>query len=137
MKPTRAGESGESLVEILIALVIIGLVVSAYFATFWTSSTGSTTHRSLVTADAVLRDYAEAIKRAVRDPDPTPGAGCGAPSSTTFTVTYTQLAGFPVSSNPAVIAQPCPPPATVQHEVLTVTLPSGMQRSMTIEVRTP
>jgi hypothetical protein len=135
MNPTRESESGESLVEILIALVIIGLVVSVYFATFWTSSIGSTTQRSLVTGDAVLRDYAEAIKRAVRDET----SGCGATSPTTFTVTYAPPAGsgFSVSSNPSVVAQPCPPPATVKQEQLKVTLPSGVQRSMTIEVRTP
>jgi type II secretory pathway pseudopilin PulG len=133
MKATREDESGESLVEILIALVIIGLVVSAYFATFWTSSTGSATHRSLVTADAVLRDYAEAIKRAVRDSS----TGCGAQTPTTFTASYTPPTGFTVSSNPSVVGRTCPSPATVQQVQLTATLPSGMQRSMTIEVRTP
>ena len=48
------------------AVVIIGLVVGAFFATYTTQGSGSTAHRTLVTADGVLRGYAEATKSAVR-----------------------------------------------------------------------
>ena len=36
--------------------MIIGLVVGAFFATYATQGSGSTAHRTLVTADGVLRE---------------------------------------------------------------------------------
>ena len=60
-------ETGDTLLEIILAIVIIGLVVGAFFATYATQGSGSTAHRTLVTADGVLRGYAEATKSAVRD----------------------------------------------------------------------
>jgi prepilin-type N-terminal cleavage/methylation domain-containing protein len=129
---TQRSEHGETLVEILVALVIIGLVVTAYFATFSTSTTGSTAQRSLVTADAVLRTYAEKTKDAVR----TQCLG-----GSTFSVPYSPPGGFTV--NP-LSAQSCPPSSTSSTAsqpwspiVLTVTLPNAKQESMSIVVRTP
>ena len=87
----RRSESGETLLEIIMALVIIGLVVSAYFATFSTQASGSSLQRNLVTADGLLRNYAEATKSAVR-------ANCG--TSPTFTPTMPTLpTGFSVSAS--------------------------------------
>ena len=63
---SRRSEAGETLLEIIMALVIIGLVVSAYFATYSASALGSTSQRDLVTADGLLRRYAESIKGAIR-----------------------------------------------------------------------
>jgi hypothetical protein len=82
MRTFRRSEAGETLLEIIMALVVIGLVVSAYFATFSTQSSGSTAQRNLVTADGLLRDAAEGTKSAVR-------MDCG--SSTTFTTTTVSL----------------------------------------------
>ncbi|MET1003368.1 MAG: hypothetical protein ABWZ15_16285, partial [Acidimicrobiia bacterium] len=59
-------ETGDTLLEIILAIVIIGLEVGAIFATYATQGSGSTAHRTLVTADGVLRGYAEATKSAVR-----------------------------------------------------------------------
>ena len=61
----RDHQAGETLVEILVALVIIGLIVSAYLATYSTGALASKAHRDLVTADGVLRNYAESVKDAV------------------------------------------------------------------------
>jgi type II secretory pathway pseudopilin PulG len=134
MQHHRHDESGETLVEIVLALVCIGLVVSAYFATYWTSSTGSVTQRDLVTADAALRNYAESIKDAVRDTT----AGCGQASPTTFTAAAPALpGGWSLQSSPSVVGQSCPARTTVLPVQLTVTLPSHETRSMTIEVRSP
>ncbi len=72
------------------ALVIIGLIVSAFFATFSTQGSGTAAQRNLVTADGLLRDYAEATKSAVR-------MDCG--SSTTFTTTTSLPTGFRVASS--------------------------------------
>ncbi len=117
------------------ALIVIGLVVSAYFATFSTQSSGSTAQRNLVSADAVLRNYAETIKSAVRDA--VNGCGRANPPPTTFTANFTPPQGFAVSSSPSVIGQACPAVTTAQPEQLTVVLPNGTSRSLDIDVRTP
>jgi type II secretory pathway pseudopilin PulG len=119
----QRSESGETLLEIIMALVIIGLVVSAYFATFSTQGKGTAEQRNLVTADALLRDYAEATKTAVR-------TDCG--SSTTFNTTTTSLpAGFfvPPGTNQC--------PSNVATVNITVRMPNGTTRVLAIEVRKP
>ncbi len=70
-KRRGADEAGDSLVEIVLALVIIGVVIGAFVATFSTGATASSTHRKIVTADVVLRNYAEQIKS--DDPRLSPG----------------------------------------------------------------
>ena len=66
MHRSRSDEVGDSLVEIVMALVIIGVVIGAFVATFSTGATASSAHKNLVTADVVLRNYAEAAKTAAR-----------------------------------------------------------------------
>ncbi len=113
-RQTRRSEEGETLLEVVMALIVIGLVVSAYFATFSTQSSGSTAQRNLVTADGLLRGYAEATKSAVR-------SDC--PSSTTFTTTTTSLpAGFGVASS----TNQCPQDASTPRQVdIAVGLPGA------------
>ena len=125
----QRSESGETLLEIVMALVIIGLVVTAYFATYSTSAMGSTSQRDLVTADGILRHYAETIKGAVRH-------DCA--SSTTYTTTSTSTtvpANFLVTVNPGT--QNCPAATTVQPIAINVKLPRGATKSLNIEVRSP
>src|SRR5439155_12429460 len=83
-------EAGMSLVEIVIAIVILGAVVSALLAALATAAISSKSHRDLVTADAVLRDYAESTKSAVR-------ASCTS-AGATYSVTYLPPNGFTTSS---------------------------------------
>jgi len=123
----RRDEAGETLVEILIAVVIMGLVMGAIFATYATASTGSKSERDLVTADSVLRNYAEAAMQAVRTTCKSGG--------TTFAVSYTPPAGYTVSAPPAELT--CPPVTSVQQVDITVTLPSTATRTLNIDVRTP
>ena len=110
MKQGR-NEHGDTLVEVLIAIVVIGIVFGSFFAAISTSSAASTTHRRLVTADAALRDFAEATKSAVRDP----ANGCGKSNPTTFTVNYTPAPGYSISS-PTSLTQTCPPVTSIQRE---------------------
>jgi hypothetical protein len=126
-------ERGDSLIEIVMSIVLIGLVVGAYFFAFSTGAATSTAHQDLVTADAILRDYAESIKAAVQDST----NGCGVTNPTTFTASYTPPAGFTVTSTPSVTDQACPPKTSVKPERLTVTLPNGRTQILDIEVRTP
>jgi type II secretory pathway pseudopilin PulG len=123
---TARDQRGTTLIEIVIALVILGGLVSTLLAALATASQGSKQHRDLVTADAVLRDYAEAAKAAVK----TSCAGAGGTAS--YTVSYTPPAGFTVNS---LGTQTCPAPTTVSELDLSVTLPSGAVRNLSIEVR--
>jgi Tfp pilus assembly protein PilV len=117
-------EQGMSLVEICLALVVLGLVVSSLLAALATSSTASSHHRDLVTADAALRNYAEATKLAVRQ-------ACD--DGATYTPPTTEAA-FPVVGADGT----CPPKSGPLTPVtLTVTLPSGAPQSMDIIVRSP
>jgi Tfp pilus assembly protein PilV len=119
-------ETGESLIEIILALVILGAVISAMLAAIATSARSSKNHRDLVTADAVLRNYAEATKSAVRSSCTSNGA--------TYTVTYAPPSGFSV--NP-LSGQPCPATTSVTAVHLHVTLSSGTSKPLDIEVRSP
>jgi type II secretory pathway pseudopilin PulG len=117
-------EQGMSLVEICLALVVLGLVVSSLLAALATSSTASSQHRDLVSADAALRNYAEATKLAVRQ-------ACD--DNATYTPPTTEAA-FPVTGADGT----CPPKSGALTPVtLTVTLPNGAPQTMDIIVRSP
>jgi type II secretory pathway pseudopilin PulG len=58
----EAGERGESLIELLIALVIMGIAVVAIVGGIATSIIISDVHRKQATAGADVRSYAEAIQ---------------------------------------------------------------------------
>jgi hypothetical protein len=123
-------ENGDTLLEIVLAVVIMGLVVGAFFATYATQGSGSTAHRTLVTADGVLRGYAEATKSAVR-------AQCTGGATQYSVTSYTPPSGYSV--NPITNA-PCPPAATTTTWPpieLTVTMPNNQPRSLTLVVRSP
>ena len=125
----RRGEAGETLVEILIAIVIMGLVTGAIFATYATASTGSKAERDLVTADAVLRNYAEAAEQAVRT------TCTSANSGSAFAVAYAPPTGFGVSVGAGQLK--CPAVTSVGVVDIAVTLPSGSKRTLSVDVRTP
>ena len=122
----RREQRGTTLVEIVIALVILGGLVSTLLAALATASQGSKAHRDLVTADAVLRDYAEAAKSAVK-------ASCaGAGGTGSYTVSYTPPSGFTVNSLGTLS---CPAVTSVSQLDLSVTLPNGVVRHLSIVVR--
>ncbi len=125
-------DRGDTLVEIVLSIVVIGVVFGAFFAAISTESTASTAHRNFVTADALLRDYAETAKAAAR-------ADC--PTSTTYTTTTTSLpTGFSVANGTGFVGGDgvCPSDtSSVQQAEFIATLPSGTTRSLQIDVRTP
>jgi type II secretory pathway pseudopilin PulG len=114
-------EVGETLVEIVLTIVIIGLAVAALLAGLGTAASASKSHRDLATADVVMRDYAEATKTAVR----------GCTSAGTYTVTYAPPA-FTVSG----AGTTCPSTSAAEMRTLQVTW-SGHTKTMQIMVRTP
>ena len=125
----RRNQAGDSLIEIIFAIVVIGLVVSGITAAISTSENGSTAHRQLVTGDTVMRNYAEAVKTAVR-------STCTAAGGT-WTATYPgtlPTGGYSVN---ALNGQTCPSVTTTTTVALLVSLPNATTKTMSIVVRTP
>jgi type II secretory pathway pseudopilin PulG len=56
------GEGGFTLPEVLVALVFLGTVVAAIIAAMGSAIVASDAHRKTVTADAVVRTYAERLQ---------------------------------------------------------------------------
>ena len=122
-------ERGTSLIEIILAIVIMGVVSSALMAAISTSANGSAAHRNLVTGDAVLRNYAEAVKTAVR-------TNC--PSVGTWTATYPNPPGLPTGFTVnSLTAQACPAATATATVTLDATMPNGVVKHLSIKVRTP
>ena len=84
---TVAAERGETLLELLIAVVILGVVVVAVVGGFATATITSDIHRKQSTAGAYAKDYAEAIQTAVSTAS-VPYTNCA------NTSTYASPAGF-------------------------------------------
>jgi type II secretory pathway pseudopilin PulG len=129
MDDRRHRESGETLVEIIVAIVIMSFVVSAYFYTYITSSHSSKAQRDLVAADGILRHYAETLHAAVQK-------DCA--SSTTYTTTTTVLP--PNFSAPTITpsSQNCPATTSVQLVTIDLTLPNGTtHKQLSTELRSP
>ena len=127
MRPHDRSEAGETLIEILISIVLMGAVFAAFFSAIATTSTATKSHRYFVTADAVLRDYAETAKQATRDTCTSGNTGAAIP------VTFTPPSGYSV----AATGLTCPSLTTVNSVAITATLPNGVTKRLDIEVRTP
>jgi len=63
--PRVAGDSGETLVELLVAIVIMGITGAAIMGGLLASVHFSDVHRKQSTAGAYARDYGEAVDRFV------------------------------------------------------------------------
>ncbi len=129
MRTTMADERGDSLIEIIVAIVVIGLVVSAITAAISTSENGSVSHRQLVTGDAAMRNYAEAAKTAVRTSCTSSGA--------TWSAAYPSPGLPPGYSVTALSGQSCPSVTATATVGIHVQLPNGTAKTMDIVVRTP
>lgn len=64
---TRERERGEMLIELLMTTAILGIAVVAVFGTIWTSLRVADYHRKTVTADLVLRNFAERMQESTGD----------------------------------------------------------------------
>ncbi|HEV3214011.1 MAG TPA: hypothetical protein VGZ03_11515 [Acidimicrobiales bacterium] len=101
-RATRDPDAGDTLIEVLLALVIIAVCVVALMTGLLTSISGSSTHRSLSTIDTVLKSYAETMKSQVElQTNPPPlFAQCAQVTATTYqgaTVAYTPPTGYTVA----------------------------------------
>lgn len=141
----RTRESGDTLIEIILAIVVIGIIGSAAFYTISFGATNSKSHRDFVIADQLLRNSAEATKSAVR-------SACA--SGATYSVAFSTLPA-PVPTQtwhqyyeidrqftlPTDVANnPCPASsgaAATPTVAVSVTLPNGTPKSLSIVVRKP
>jgi len=122
-------EAGETLVEILISLVIMSLVVAAIFTTYATVGSASKSQRDYVTADAEIRNIAEAVKTAAKS--------CTAAKAGQALTLPGPASPYPLVFS--VVNAKCPlSVTTVQTVNITVTPPNGLTvQHLDVDVRTP
>ena len=134
MSERANNERGETLVEILMAVVLIGFVFSAFFATYSTAAKASATQRNAAQVDAILRNAAEATKNAVR-------VGCASATASTPGATYATPPPPPPPFSLSVTSSPpgqtCPAVGSLQHVTFSVSAPGAVPSKLTIELRTP
>jgi type II secretory pathway pseudopilin PulG len=82
----QSNEDGDTLVEVLIAVVIMGLTVSALLGALIVSITSSAEHRSLADLDTVLKSNAENVKNLIQIQPPANAmfADCAVVTGTTY-----------------------------------------------------
>ena len=119
-------EAGDSLVEIIFAIVLIGIISAGFFTAVMTSASASKAHREAVTADAVLRNYAETTKQAARDT-------CvdSSSSGAAIPISYVAPTGYTVSATGLT----CPAAGAVQVVHISATTPVNITKTFDIEVR--
>lgn len=109
------GDAGETLLEVLIALVILGGAIAALVGGLSTAILSSGRHREQATANNLLRSYAEALKQTARD-----GYNCTGTAYTVSSDRYVTPAGWNAGNtcsgaNPGtqqVTVFACPPRVT-------------------------
>jgi type II secretory pathway pseudopilin PulG len=128
----RRGQGGETLLELLLTVAILGTAFIGVLAGIGTTLTASDTQRQAATAETVLRSYAERMK----DPVDVPYVACAT------TATYATPVGFTLptpewsasvttvllwqGNTPPTFLASCPvPDKGVQQLTLTVTSPAG------------
>jgi Tfp pilus assembly protein PilV len=119
-------DSGETLVEVMLTIVIISLTVTALLSAIGTVGKAGTAQRNGVRADFVLRNYAEAIKVGAQS--------CATPGAT-YTVTTVASPGFVPTITPSGFT--CPAVATPQLLLVKVVGPLGLTETMQMKVATP
>jgi len=118
-------DRGETLVEIVITVVIIGVAVTALVSALATSAAAGGAHRTNVSTDTVMRNYAEATKAAAQS--------CTVGG--TYVIGYVPPTGYAVAVAPA--GNRCPAVHATTMLTLSVTGPTSVRQSMEIKVRTP
>lgn len=86
-----AGERGETLLELIVAVAIMGVAFVAVLGGIGTSILMSDIHRKQATAGAAVRNYAEAVENAVA------ASPSGYQESCTPTFAFTPPAGYEAS----------------------------------------
>jgi prepilin-type N-terminal cleavage/methylation domain-containing protein len=155
-------ERGDTLVEMLITIVLVGIVAAAILGALMIAMHSSTTHRNLSTDDTLARSALEAIKNQVETPqgssnkfppsdctspnavlqawtqNPASSTYINLPSQANYTVAITGIGCWdPVVTKAfSTTCNPCTPSGLVQVTV-TVTDPTNYKLSQSTVVRNP
>ncbi len=119
------GDGGETLIEILLTIVIVGLTITALISSLATAGNAGNVQRISVQADVVMRNYAEATKAAAQK-------DCVVETDT-YSVVYVAPPDFSATG----AGNDCPSALTPRLLTLTVTGPLGLEETMEVRVRTP
>jgi prepilin-type N-terminal cleavage/methylation domain-containing protein len=136
VREVRSREGGFTLTEVLVALVILGVAVFGVVGAMGASMVASDVHRKTVTADSILRSYAERLNGAVYQECATTAvaqyqpAGVGVTVPAGFTASVTNILywnGDGSSSAPATFSANCAtaPDFGVQQITIQVTANDG------------
>jgi type II secretory pathway pseudopilin PulG len=87
---------GETLIELLVSMTILGITVVALVGGIGTSIMVSDMHRKQAVAGVVVRSYAEAIESSV-DATPSSYANCATPASYSSPANFTVPSGYTTS----------------------------------------
>lgn len=136
MRPDRRCEEGSTLLELLIAVVILGLAVTAVLGALATGVDMSAVDRAHARAEVVLRSYAESVLAA-------PTAGCPATYAfvdepgdgvTVVPMVATDVTYLVKGSNPASYVAACQSPALAQRLTLRVTSDEARVGTLAIDI---
>jgi prepilin-type N-terminal cleavage/methylation domain-containing protein len=130
----RTSERGETLLELVVAVAIMGVVVVAFAGGLLAVTYMSDVHRKQSSAGAYVRDYAEAIENWVSAGN---YPGCGAGNSAAYTAV--SVPSFPASGYAKSAAAVCAP-NTLEVAQLTLTVNTTDNRAsekLVIFVRKP
>jgi type II secretory pathway pseudopilin PulG len=125
---TRRRDAGDTLIEILCTIMIVGLTVGALLSSLGTVGRAGNAQRNGVRADSVLRSYAEATKAGVQ-------SCVQAIPPATYTVLYVPPAGYVSTVEPT--GNVCPASDAPRLLKLKVSGPLGLQATMQIKVGAP
>jgi Tfp pilus assembly protein PilV len=101
------GDRGETLVELLITVAIMGVAVISLVAAIAVATNSSDEHKKQVGVVVVLRNYAEAVANATYQP-------CAAPTNIAYSppsgyvVNITSVASYDGTSNAPAAFNACP-----------------------------
>jgi Tfp pilus assembly protein PilV len=137
-------DRGETLLEILVAVLIMSVAVVVLLGGLGTSIRMSTLHRDQATAGADVRDFAEAIEAAVAA-SPTAYVACADPTTYTgiYAVTdprYTARILAVKYWSGAAFVDTCTPASDggVQQVLLNVSTPDGLtDETLAVVIRRP
>lgn len=132
MSPRRRAvdEKGETLLEMLLAIAVLGVVVVALMAGLTTSVLISDVHRKQATAGAYVRDFAEAVEKSVA----AGYHGCG----DAFDYSTVSMPTLPTGYQRSVVASSCAFGANVRQLTLQVNSTDGRaSERLVVFVRKP
>jgi type II secretory pathway pseudopilin PulG len=122
-------EAGETLIEVIVTMIIVGTAISALVFGIATSVMATSRHRDQATANSLLRGYAEAIKENAKVSPGTYNACPGTPA--TLTASYWQPSGWDTPSHEVH----CTDDPLLRQVRVTVTTPKGVDQSLDVWVR--